>query len=81
MYRCRLCGNVYNGTHVPDVLRYAGKAITNDVNATLPGPSESMAPHLIETHVCRKTAPHIPFTIAVGIADLIGFTVDPEEKL
>jgi hypothetical protein len=67
-YRCRMCGEEFENTHVPDVAR-AVMAITCDFPN--PWPAGMPLPKLVEPHYHKD---------GYGVADMIGGVEDPREQ-
>jgi hypothetical protein len=65
-YKCRMCGEEFQNTHVPDVSRAVSAIVYDFPN---PWPNGGVLPSLIETHYHKD---------GFGVADLIGGVIDAE---
>lgn len=64
-YRCRMCGEEFQDTHVPDVSRAVSAIVYG-----FPNPWNGVLPKLVETHYHKN--------VGYGVADLIGGVRDTE---
>lgn len=66
-YRCRMCGEEFQNTHVPDVPRAISAIVYGFPN---PWPNGGVLPHLVEPHYHKDDG--------YGVADLIGGIIDKD---
>lgn len=69
-YKCRMCGEEFQNTHVPDVSRAVSAIVFGFPN---PWPTSGIWPRLIEPHYHKGRG--------YGVADLIGGVIDDAEVI